>query len=102
MACVVRGYNSGAVQDGWLVYFNDLKLPATDALIGKLAMLETADGRKLLRTIKRGRKPNTWDLFTVTGPAMLDVDLAWAQEVLWIKPHYTWSADDLAAIETLG
>lgn len=102
VAVVVRGYNSGAIQDGWVVYYNDLSLPPSDALVGKLVMVRTGDSRLLLRTMKRGRKPNTWDLFTTTGPAELDVPLQWAQEVLWIKPHYSWTPDDLAKIEALG
>ena len=102
VACVVRGYNSGAIQDGWIVYFNDLKLPPTDGLVGKLVMARSADGRLMLRTMKRGRKPNTWDLFTATGPAELDVELQWAQEVVWVKPYYSWTADELAKIEALG
>lgn len=102
VACVVRGYNSGAIQDGWVVYFNDLKLPPTDGLVGKLVMARTKDGRMVLRTMKRGRKPGTWDIFTATGPAELDVELLWAQEVLWVKPYYSWTADELAKIEALG
>lgn len=90
VACVVRGYNSGAIQDGWIVYFNNLELPPTDDLVGKLVMVKSTGSEILLRTIKRGRLPNRWDLFTTTGPAMLDIE------------HYAWSADDLAAIEAIG
>jgi hypothetical protein len=77
---VVRGHNLGLIRDGWLVYYYDLTtLPATvddDALYVAL----TVDGRNVIRRLKRGRIPGTFDLFTATGPVELDVELQWGRK----------------------
>jgi hypothetical protein len=87
VARVVRGHNLGLIRDGWLVYYYDLStLPATvddDALY----VARTVDGRNVIRRLKLGRIPGTFDLFTATGPVELDVELQWAQAIVWIKPH---------------
>lgn len=85
---VIRGYNMGALRDGWFVFGERPTRPPHDGLVDELCIAKSAvDGRVYVRFLKRGRKPDRWDLLSVTGPAMLDVDLEWATLVDWIKPH---------------
>lgn len=88
MAAVsVRGYSMGAIKDGWMVFFRDRRSPASDEIIDRLCVVKTKAGRVLLRFVKKGRKPDTWDLVSVTGDPFLDVILEWAEPVEWIRPH---------------
>jgi hypothetical protein len=88
MAAVsVRGYLMGAIKDGWLVFFRNRKSTPSDEIIDQLCVVKTDAGRVLLRFVKKGRKPNTWDLVSVTGDPFLDMSLEWAEPVEWIRPH---------------
>lgn len=98
-AYVLRGYNMGGIRDGWIIIIEKaLKRAPHDGLIDELCMVEAQDGRNLTRILKKGRKPGTWDLLTVTGPAELDVALKWAAPVAWVKPH-TLTKIETAALE---
>lgn len=85
---VIRGYNMGALRDGWFVFGERPTRPPHDGLVDELCMVKSAEDEKIyVRFLKRGRKPERWDLLSVTGPAMLDVELEWATLIDWIKPH---------------
>lgn len=87
VAMSVRGYTMGAIRDGWIVFFNNHRTVPHDGHIDELCVVETDTGRVLLRFLKKGRKTGTWDLVSVTGEPMLDVDLKWAERIEWIRPH---------------
>ena len=97
---VIRGYNMGALKDGWFVFGEAPTEPPHDGLIDELCIVKSADdGRIYVRFLKRGRLPGRWDLLSVTGPAMLDVALEWATLVDWIKPH-SLTERELAALRS--
>lgn len=86
-AYAVRGYQMGAIRDGWLVICDDRELPPHEGLIDQLCVVRTADHRVLVRFLKKGRKPNTYDLLSVTGAPEIDAVLTWASPVQWIRPY---------------
>jgi len=97
-AYAIRGYNMGAIRDGWIVYAEPPARPPHDGLVDELCLAKEIAGKVYLRFLKRGRTPGRWDLLSVTGPAMLDVELEWATLVDWIKPH-TLSKQQIASLE---
>lgn len=76
----------GALKDGWLLLYEGLDRPPAENAIDELCIVQTADHRCLARILKRGRRPNCWDLLTVTGEQELDVAVAWAEPVTLILP----------------
>lgn len=84
---MLRGHRMGALKDGWLLVYEDERLPADEQHVDQLCIVETADHQVLVRFIKHGRRPGTWDLLTVTTDQMLDVTLKWAAKVTLIVPY---------------
>lgn len=87
VAMIVRGYCMGAIRDGWYVLIEDNQSPPHDGIIDQLCIVQLRDGRSMLRFVKKGRKPNRWDLVPVSGDPILDAEVDWAEVVQWIRPH---------------
>ncbi|RVI03194.1 hypothetical protein CN205_24130 [Sinorhizobium meliloti] len=83
----VRGYQMGAIRDGWWAFISTRRGKPNDDLIDELCIARTKSGRTLLRFLRKGRKQGTWDLVPVTGEPLLDQELEWAERVIWLEPH---------------
>lgn len=94
---VVRGYNMGAIKDGWVVFIERTERPAHDGLVDELCVVKTISGKLYVRFLRKGRLADRWDLLSVTGPAILDAELEWAAPVTWVKPH-TLSKSEVQAL----
>jgi len=93
VARVARGYSMGAIQDGWLIFYDELNRAPRAEVIGKLCVAKLEDGRTLLRFIHKGRRADCYDLLAVSGPAILDVRLEWVEPVTMIVPYEPDSSD---------
>lgn len=93
VARVARGYSMGAIQDGWLVFYEELNRAPRTEVIGKLCVAKLEDGRTLLRFVHSGRAANCYDLLAVSGPAILDVKLEWVEPVTMIVPYEPDASD---------
>lgn len=87
VAVEIRGTSIGAMFDRWLVYYDDVRSPVTTDLIGRLCVVGTADGRILVKKIKRAKLPGTYDLISETEPAIEAVSLEWAARVKQLSPQ---------------
>ncbi len=87
-ARLLRGHRFAPLKDGWLLIYEDLRPPPTPQVIDELCIVQTIDGKVLVRIVKPGRKPGRWDLLTATGEQTLDAELAWAQRVTLIVPFH--------------
>jgi transcriptional regulator with XRE-family HTH domain len=69
------------IHEGDVILFSRHFIGIDERVIGNVAICETADGRALVKQIKRGRDPGTFDLFslntTSNGPEY-GVRLKWA------------------------
>lgn len=97
VATMMRGHTMGAIKDGWIIYYHDLRRRPTDDLVGELCIVMTEGGKKLIRYLHRGHLPGTWDLVTASGSHMLDVVLQWAEKVVLIQP-YTPNGEELTKL----
>ena len=77
----------GAIEDGWLLYYEDNETPPRPEINGKLCIVKLADGRILTRKVWRAWLPNRWDLETVNGEQMINQYLDWAEPVTLIMPY---------------
>jgi len=88
VALVVKGEAlAGTVDDGWLIYFNDVRAAPSDDMLGQLCVIGMADGRTLVKRLNQGRERGRFDLYANNSKPLLDQEVAWAGKVTWIKPR---------------
>lgn len=77
----------GIADDGWLIFFDDVRQPPSADLVGKLCVLELDGGKVLVRTIQPGRRRGRYDLEHSVEPTLRDQRVIWAARVTWLKPR---------------
>ncbi len=88
VAVEVRGESLGTFFDGWLVFYDDVRSPITDDLVGRLCVVGLEDGRILVKMVQRSRSGvGRFDLHGQFGDPVLDVDVAWAAPVKSFAPR---------------
>lgn len=73
-------------EDGALIYFEEQKTAPDPEMLGYPCVVETEDGRVLVKRLLRGSAPGLFDLESIVGPTIRDVRLNWAAEILAIVP----------------
>ena len=73
-------------ENGALIYFEDQRAPLDPELIGVPCVVETEDGRVLVKRPRRGSEPGLYDLESDYGPVIRDVRLTWAAEIIAVVP----------------
>lgn len=87
VALEVHGHSMrGFADDGALIYFEIQRTPPTADMLGHVSIVETEDGRVLLKRLLRGSGPGLYDLESSNGPTITDVRLRWAAEPTAIVP----------------
>jgi phage repressor protein C with HTH and peptisase S24 domain len=87
VAVTVQGDSmSGALEDGWTVYYDNRRDPPDETLHAKLCIVGLRDGRVLIKKLYPGRKAGHYDLHSVNAPALLDQPVEWAARITWIAP----------------
>lgn len=87
VAVEVRGESLGAVFDRALVFYDDVHRPVAPDQVGKLCVVGLADGRVLVKQIKKARGGRHYHLLSITEPPILDVEIEWAARVRNIVPR---------------
>lgn len=83
VALEIRGVSLGKPFDRWLVFYDDVRQPVTDDLIGELCVIGLADERTLVKKLTRSRKPGLYDLVSLNEDDVLrDQSVAWAALVV--------------------
>ena len=52
VAVQIRGHSLGALFDNWLVFYDDIRDPPDDSLIGRMCVCGLTDGRVLIKALK--------------------------------------------------
>lgn len=87
LALEVRGHSMRAfADDGALLYFEAQHTPPTPDMLGYPCIVETEDGRVLLKRLLKGSAPGLYDLESLNGPTLEDLRLRWAAEITAIIP----------------
>jgi transcriptional regulator with XRE-family HTH domain len=87
VAVQIRGHSLGALFDNWLVFYDNLHDPADENLVGRMCVCGLADGRVLVKALKRSQIPGHWTLLSNTEPPIYDVVLDWAALVREMRPR---------------
>lgn len=89
VALEVRGHSMrGFADDGALVYISDQRTPPTPDMFNQVVLVETEDGRVLLKRLRRGSHSEVYDLESINGPPLEDQRLVWAAHVVAVIPPY--------------
>ena len=83
----VRGVSLGPLFEHWLVYYDEIRRPVTEDLIGRLCVVGLPDGRILVKRLRRARSPGFYHLESNTEPTMPDEEVVWAARVRNMTPR---------------
>ena len=86
-ACVKGDSMYPIAGDGDLIYYDEVRTPPTDDMIGKLCVIGLMDDRVLVKRLHHGRAPGAYDLISANALPITDVFVTWAARVKWIKPR---------------
>lgn len=87
VALEVSGHSMrGLADDGALIFFESQRNPPSADMLGYPVVVETRDGRVLLKRLLKGSRAGVYDLESVNGPTLPDVALVWAAEITAIIP----------------
>lgn len=85
VAWQVRGVSLGAGFDRWYALASRVETPVTSNLMGELCVVGTADGRRLIKWLRRGQ--SGYNLISGTGEIEENVDVIWAAKVIDLRPR---------------
>lgn len=86
-ALEVRGGSMpGVADEGALLYFEEQVTKPSKDMIGRVVIVETDDGRVLVKRLLRGSDKGLFDLESVVGPTLEDVRIRWAAHITAIIP----------------
>ena len=86
VAVQIRGHSLGALFDNWLVFYDDIRDPPDESLIGRMCVCGLTDGRVLIKALKKSPQTGLWNLLSNTEPPIYDVGLDWAAPVREMRP----------------
>lgn len=86
VAVNIKGDSLGHGFDGWRAFYANRRDPFDDTWIGHLCVVGTADGRVLIKWVRRGT--HGFNLISGTGSVEENVSLMWAAKVIDIKPKF--------------
>lgn len=86
-ALAVRGHSmKGFADDGALIFFEEQHSKPGRDMLGHVVVVETMDGRVLVKRLLKGSHPGVFDLESIVGPTLDDVEIRWAALVTAIVP----------------
>lgn len=74
------------VDDGWLIFYSRGSDQPPADLVGRTVVAHLADGRTLVKKLRRGASPGRFDLLSTNAAPIEDVELEWASPVRAMLP----------------
>lgn len=81
VAVKIRGDSMGSFLNGWYALYDDIRNPPTEDLIGEPCVVWTADGRAMVKVLRRGSYPGVWTLYSGVGDPIEDAKIIAAAKV---------------------
>lgn len=89
VALQVRGQSMPDVApDGAIIYFEDQRAKPSAEMLGEVVVVETDSDEVLVKRLRRGSKPNHFDLESLVGEPRRDVKLRWAARISATVPPW--------------
>lgn len=86
VAVEIKGDSLGSMFDRWLVFYDDLRVPVTDDMIGKLCVVGLADGCVLIKKLVP-TGDGLFRLLAERGPPIEDAAVSWAAKIKSMAPR---------------
>lgn len=88
VAVEIRGASLGPHFDHWLAFYDDVRRPLTEDLIGHLCVIGLSDERVLIKKVEKGAKKGLFRLLSNVGEAPIEnVPIEWAARVRNMMPR---------------
>ncbi len=87
VAVEVRGDSLGPMFERCLIFYDDVRDPPTEDMVGYMCVCGLADGRVLVKQLKRSKIDGLWTLYANVGEPIYDVALDWAAIVKDVRPR---------------
>lgn len=85
VAVIVRGHSMYPVYRERDLIFYEIRTHAVPDLIGRECVVKLADGRMLVKVLRRGAEPGFYNLESFNAPLIENVVLEWASPVRWVE-----------------
>lgn len=86
-AAEIRGTSLGPLFERWLIFYDDVRSPVTDDLIGRLCIVGLQNGKVLVKKLRKGKIAGTYDLLSNAEDPMENQDIEWAARVKQMTPR---------------
>jgi len=88
VAVEIKGSSWGPMMNSWIVFYDDVRSPVTEDLIGQPCVVGLADDRILIKVIRRTRN-GSYRLVSnnPSEPDIEDAQIEWAAKVTSMKPR---------------
>jgi phage repressor protein C with HTH and peptisase S24 domain len=86
VAVEIRGNSLGSTFNRWLAFYDDLRSPVTEDLIGELCVVRLVDGRTYIKRLQRG-KGKKFNLISERDDPMENQEVEWAAKVKSVGPR---------------
>ena len=86
-AAEIRGESLGPLFERWLIFYDDVRTPVTEDLIGELCIVGLLNGKVLVKRLRKAREPGFFHLESNTEGTMFDQEVAWAAKVNNMRPR---------------
>lgn len=87
VAVEIKGKSWGPLLDSWIVFYDDVRSPITDDLLGRACVIGLADDRILIKQIKRERDGSYTLLSNADEPPIKNAQIEWAAKVIDMRPR---------------
>ena len=87
VALQIRGHSLGPLFDNWLIFYDDFRIPPDESQVGKMCVCGLADGRVLIKALKKSPATELWNLISNTEPPIYDIGLDWAAPAREMRPR---------------
>lgn len=86
VAVEIRGDSMAPIEDGWLAFYTRDPDYGPSDFLGHLCVVKLADGRMLLKSVRRGYAPNRFNLLSTNAAMIEDAEIEWAAPVRAVLP----------------
>lgn len=87
VAVEIRGKSMGSAVAGWLVFYDDVHSPVSEALHGRLCVVGLSDDRILIKRVQRQKNGLYTLLSNSDEPPIQDARIEWAALVTSLEPR---------------
>jgi hypothetical protein len=81
VAVEIRGRSFGRMFDHWLIFYDDIRAPVNQELIGKLCIVGLNTGRVVFKSLQQSKLEGRFDLFSENAPPEQAVQVKWAAKI---------------------